>query len=118
MSWKMLGVDKKWKDWSKWETFWEKSTTKGVSKDTWLMLLPFIEKHANTIDNYNEDGPSSPSSGALSPSLASLTFNRHVADSDRRLCHGLPQVSSTTSVVLKVNSSSPPVLFQKFCDLY
>jgi hypothetical protein len=55
MSWKMLGIDKKWKNWADWEKYWKTTDLKGVSKDTWLMLLVFIEKHANGVGNYSED---------------------------------------------------------------
>jgi len=55
MSWKMLGIDKRYKQWAKWAEFWQKSDLKGVSKDTWVMLLSFIDKHNNGVDNYSDD---------------------------------------------------------------
>jgi len=55
MSWQMLGIDKRWKKWGLWEKYWKTNELKGVSKDTWLMLLQFIEKHNDRIDNYSED---------------------------------------------------------------
>jgi len=55
MAWQMLGVDKRWKDWAKWEKWWKSNDLKGVSKDTWLVLLAYIEKHGKTIDGYSDD---------------------------------------------------------------
>lgn len=56
MAWRMLGMDKKWKLWDKWEAWWKDNDLKGVSKDTWNMLIFFIEKLGDDVSNYNEDG--------------------------------------------------------------
>jgi len=42
MAWKMVGMDKRWGLWEKW--WMETENHKGVSKDTWIMLILFIEK--------------------------------------------------------------------------
>lgn len=45
VAWKMLGMKEKWSLWDKWEKYLkEHSSLKTISKDTWRMLLSFIEK--------------------------------------------------------------------------
>eukprot|EP01125_Pyxidicula_operculata_P021783 TRINITY_DN8635_c0_g1_i1.p1 TRINITY_DN8635_c0_g1~~TRINITY_DN8635_c0_g1_i1.p1 ORF type:complete len:397 (+),score=80.67 TRINITY_DN8635_c0_g1_i1:15-1205(+) len=54
LAWKMLGIDKKWGLFDKWETWWKENNHKGVAKDIWVMLIRFIEKLGSNIDNYDE----------------------------------------------------------------
>ena len=56
MAWKMLGIDNRWPAWGKWEAWWKKNDLKAVSRDVWLVLLAFIDKHGKDISNYSEDG--------------------------------------------------------------
>jgi hypothetical protein len=55
MAWQMLGIHKRWTEWEKWEKWWKGNDLKGVSKDTWLVMLSFIEKHGKSIKGYSDD---------------------------------------------------------------
>jgi len=55
IAWKMVGIDKRWGIFDKWEKFWEENTAKVVTKDTWYMLVRFIEKMGTNVENYDEN---------------------------------------------------------------
>jgi len=55
MLWDMLGMARRFKFYREWVKFWEESDRKGVTKDTWMMLLTFIQEIGGNIDRYNED---------------------------------------------------------------
>eukprot|EP01127_Copromyxa_protea_P003074 TRINITY_DN12945_c0_g1_i1.p1 TRINITY_DN12945_c0_g1~~TRINITY_DN12945_c0_g1_i1.p1 ORF type:complete len:471 (+),score=100.99 TRINITY_DN12945_c0_g1_i1:22-1413(+) len=55
MLWDMLGLDKKFHFYKQWLAFWEEGGRKGVTKDTWMMLLVFIDEIGSNINAYNED---------------------------------------------------------------
>lgn len=55
MLWDMLGLDKKFAFYKDWLAFWDEGGRKGVTKDTWMMLLVFISEIGSNINAYNED---------------------------------------------------------------
>jgi len=55
MLWDLLGMSRRFKFYKEWLKFWEQSDRKGVTKDTWMMLLTFIQEIGGNIDKYNED---------------------------------------------------------------
>jgi hypothetical protein len=55
MLWDMLGIDKKFAFYKEWLAFWAEGGRKGVTKDTWMMLLVFIDEIGSNINAYNED---------------------------------------------------------------
>jgi len=54
-AWKIVGIDKRWGIFDKWEKFWEENSAKVVTKDTWNMLVRFIEKMGTNVQNYDEN---------------------------------------------------------------
>jgi len=55
IAWKIVGIDKRWGIFEKWEKFWEENPAKVVTKDTWYMLVRFIEKMGTNVENYDEN---------------------------------------------------------------
>jgi len=55
MAWKTCGFSEKWSLFPKWEQFLKKTGLKGVNKDTWMMLLTFVENLGENLDNYDEN---------------------------------------------------------------
>jgi len=55
MAWNLLGINKKWKLFPKWEAFWKQSNRMGVPRDTWQVLLKFIANVGDDMKNYSED---------------------------------------------------------------
>eukprot|EP01125_Pyxidicula_operculata_P000075 TRINITY_DN1010_c0_g1_i1.p1 TRINITY_DN1010_c0_g1~~TRINITY_DN1010_c0_g1_i1.p1 ORF type:complete len:369 (-),score=99.42 TRINITY_DN1010_c0_g1_i1:111-1217(-) len=54
MAWRMCGLPEIWPLFDKWELFWKSTSIKGVNKDTWTMLVQFVETVGGDIDKYNE----------------------------------------------------------------
>jgi len=54
--WDMLGMNKRWALWDKWQKFLKENETKSVSKDTWRQFWDFTKTHATTVDGYDEAG--------------------------------------------------------------
>jgi len=55
MAWKMLGMDKKFHFWAQWAKFWAENKLLGVPRDTWIILLKFIDRVGSDVKNYSED---------------------------------------------------------------
>lgn len=55
MLWEMLGINNKFPFYKRWISFWDEGGRKGVTKDTWMMLLTFIHEIGGNIKAYNED---------------------------------------------------------------
>jgi len=55
MLWQMLGVNQKFHYYKDWVAFWESGERKGVTKDTWMMLLTFIDEIGSRLEKYDED---------------------------------------------------------------
>jgi hypothetical protein len=55
MTWELLGMRQRFAYYDKWTSFWRDSDMKGVTRDTWMMLLKFIKDVGNNIANYSED---------------------------------------------------------------
>lgn len=55
MLWDMLGMEKKFAFYKEWLGFWDEGSKKGVTKDTWMMLLTFIHEIGSNINAYDED---------------------------------------------------------------
>lgn len=55
MTWELLGMRQRFPFYEKWTAFWKESDMKGVTRDTWMMLLKFIKDVGSNIANYNED---------------------------------------------------------------
>eukprot|EP01121_Diplochlamys_sp_Union-15-3_P000735 TRINITY_DN10611_c0_g2_i11.p1 TRINITY_DN10611_c0_g2~~TRINITY_DN10611_c0_g2_i11.p1 ORF type:complete len:254 (+),score=53.31 TRINITY_DN10611_c0_g2_i11:535-1296(+) len=53
MAWGMLNLTSIWKLWPKWEEFLKKSPTKSVPRDTWQMLLTFIDQIGENVSSYD-----------------------------------------------------------------
>jgi len=54
--WSMLGLDKQWALWPKFQEYLEVVKVKSISKDTWRQFYDFIKVHPNSLDNYDEGG--------------------------------------------------------------
>jgi len=53
MAWRLCGIDRKWGLFTEWENYWRNSSIKGVNRDTWNMLLAFIEAIGDDLGNYD-----------------------------------------------------------------
>jgi hypothetical protein len=60
MLWKLCGVPNRWGLYDSWEKFWKESKVKGINRDTWVMLLSFIDTIGVDITKY-QDGDCWPS---------------------------------------------------------
>eukprot|EP01126_Amoeba_proteus_P000249 TRINITY_DN10081_c0_g1_i5.p1 TRINITY_DN10081_c0_g1~~TRINITY_DN10081_c0_g1_i5.p1 ORF type:complete len:268 (+),score=75.44 TRINITY_DN10081_c0_g1_i5:627-1430(+) len=54
-AWSVLHMDKRWSLYPKWVEYWKNNHLKGVTRDTWKMLLHFIKKIGNNPKNYDEN---------------------------------------------------------------
>jgi len=53
-AWGMIAMADKWKLWSKWEEFLKTADErKAVTRDTWQMLLQFIDQIGDDVKNYD-----------------------------------------------------------------
>jgi len=50
--WGMLGIDKKWGLWNKWNEFVTKDT-KVISRDNWRQFVDFMKAHPDKVDDYD-----------------------------------------------------------------
>lgn len=48
-------MKKRFKFFPQWTKFWQENELKGVPRDTWALLLKFIEKVGDNVKNYNDD---------------------------------------------------------------
>uniref|UniRef100_A0A6B2LK17 Defective in cullin neddylation protein n=1 Tax=Arcella intermedia TaxID=1963864 RepID=A0A6B2LK17_9EUKA len=55
VAWKIVGVDQQWGLFGQWEAYLEGHASKIVSRDTWNMLIRFIEKMGTLLENYDEN---------------------------------------------------------------
>jgi len=55
MTWEMLGMRQRFHFYEKWTAFWKENDVKGVTRDTWMMVLKFIRDVGTNINNYNEE---------------------------------------------------------------
>jgi len=55
MAWELLGMKKRFKFYPQWCAFWKENSLLGVPRDTWILLLKFIDKVGDNVSNYNED---------------------------------------------------------------
>jgi len=46
-------ANKKWKLFDQWKVYWGKSDAKGVNRDCWKMLIPFMDKQNDVSDPKN-----------------------------------------------------------------
>jgi len=54
MAWKMLTMKDRWVLWDKWEKFLVDATEKkSITRDTWQMLITFIEQVGSKVENYD-----------------------------------------------------------------
>lgn len=54
-AWQMLWLPKRWQLFDKWVEFWKTYYMKGVTRDTWIMLLTAIDKVGTDKSKFNED---------------------------------------------------------------
>jgi DCN1-like protein 1/2 len=52
----MIGVNSTWSLWGSWDKFLQQDSKKGISRDTWMMLLSFMET-VPTADKVGEIDP-------------------------------------------------------------
>jgi len=55
VAWHIVGIDKRWELFDKWEKYWNENPAKLVSKDVWNMLIRFIDKIGTNLNNYDEN---------------------------------------------------------------
>lgn len=55
MAWELLGMKKRFHFYPQWCKFWQENDRLGVPRDTWILLLKFIDKIGKDVKNYNED---------------------------------------------------------------
>jgi len=53
MAWSMIGMPGRWTLWPKWEAYLNQCERKAVTRDTWQMLLTFIEQLGADYKNYD-----------------------------------------------------------------
>jgi len=53
MAWSMLDMGASWRLWEKWEEFLKQASTKAITRDTWQMLLTFIDQIGEDVSNYD-----------------------------------------------------------------
>jgi DCN1-like protein 1/2 len=57
LAWGMIEMGKRWKLWTKWEEHVKTTESiKSVTRDTWTMLLNFIDSVGDDIKNYDSMG--------------------------------------------------------------
>jgi len=56
-AWELVNIKKKWDadTYGKWVKFWTNGSIKAVNRDTWMLLLTFIEKVGNNASKYDTD---------------------------------------------------------------
>jgi len=54
MLWKLCGIPNRWALFDSWEKFWKVSKIKGINRDTWVMLLSFIDTIGTDIPKYQD----------------------------------------------------------------
>eukprot|EP01130_Rhizamoeba_saxonica_P016272 TRINITY_DN7489_c0_g1_i1.p1 TRINITY_DN7489_c0_g1~~TRINITY_DN7489_c0_g1_i1.p1 ORF type:complete len:416 (+),score=94.98 TRINITY_DN7489_c0_g1_i1:55-1248(+) len=53
-SWEQLDIPEKWGLYPKWKQFLTEGSKKGVTKDTWVMLMSFIDTIGVDVENYDD----------------------------------------------------------------
>jgi len=53
MAWRTVGIPDRWTLWDKWLQYLQENNIRSVNKDTWLMLLRFIEQVGNDVSSYD-----------------------------------------------------------------
>jgi len=55
MTWELLGMRERFTFYDKWALYWKEGEMKGVTRDTWMMLLKFIKDVGSSVTNYHEE---------------------------------------------------------------
>jgi len=55
MTWELLGMRERFHFYEQWTTYWKENDLKGVTRDTWMMLLKFIKDIGKSVANYREE---------------------------------------------------------------